>query len=66
MRPVEELYREFCEKIARECDAEAHRYEENPKLQDSDRQFVSALRETGRHLRQEIRRLDANYKIRTG
>ena len=66
MRPIEELYREFCEKVARECDAEADRYEEHPEVQDRDRQFVSALRETGRHLRQEICRLEAHYKARTG
>ena len=64
MGPIEELYRGFCERIARECDDEAERYEQSPKLQDRDRQFVSALRETARRLQQEIRRLDAHYKTR--
>ena len=64
MGPIEELYREFCEKIARECDAEAERYEENPKLQDRDQQLVSALRETAKRMRQEIRRLETHYSTR--
>jgi len=50
--------------MARECEAEAVKYEENPKLQDRDRQFVSALRDRAKGLRQEIRRLDASYSSR--
>ena len=66
MGPIEELYREFCERIAGECEAEAKRYEQHPRLQDRDQQFVSVLRETGRHLRLEVRRLEAHYKSRIG
>lgn len=66
MGPIEQLYREFCEKIARECEEEAERYEQDPRLQDRDQQFVSVLRETCRRLQREVRRLDAQYKSRTG
>ena len=66
MGPIEELYIEFCERIAGECEAEAKRYEQHPRLQDRDQQFVSALRERGRRLRQEVMRLEAQYKSRTG
>jgi hypothetical protein len=64
MGPIEELYRDFCERIARECEAEAERYEENPRLQDRDRQFISSLRERANRLRQEVRRLEAQYNSR--
>ena len=66
MGPIEQLYSEFCVRIARECEAEAQLYEKHPKLQDRDQQFVSVLRETARRLRQEVRRLDANYTGRAG
>jgi hypothetical protein len=66
MGPIEELYRIFCERMASECETEAVRYEDNPELQDHDRQFVSALRENAKRLRQEIRRLDAHYSSRAG
>ena len=64
MGPIEELYRCFCERMADECEAEAVRYQENPHLQDRDRQFVSALRERAQRLREEVRRLDAHYSSR--
>lgn len=66
MGPIEELYRDFCERVARECEAEAERYAQHPQLQDRDRQFVSALQERAQRLRQEIRRLNAQYSSRTG
>ena len=66
MGPIEELYRDFCEKVARECDAEAERYAAHPQLQDRDRQFVSALQERAKRLRQEIGKLDAQYSSRAG
>ena len=64
MGPIEQLYRDFCERMASECEVEAEKYAENPKLQDRDRQFVSALRDRAKGLRQEIRRLDAHYSSR--
>ncbi|MBV9145496.1 MAG: hypothetical protein JO065_06240 [Acidobacteria bacterium] len=61
MGPIETLYRDFCERIARDCEAEAERYEEHPQLEDRDRQFVSVLRERAKRLRQEISRIDSDY-----
>ena len=61
MGPIETLYRDFCERIARDCEAEAERYEEHPQLEDRDRQFVSVLRERAKRLRQEINRIDSDY-----
>jgi hypothetical protein len=66
MGPIEELYRDFCERIAHECELEAERYEKNPKLQDKDRQFVYVLRERAKRLHHESRRLEAEYKRRAG
>jgi hypothetical protein len=66
MGPIEELYRDFCERIARECETEANRYEEHPDLRDADRQYVSSLREKARRLQQEIRRLNEQYSERAG
>ena len=61
MRPIEILYREFCERIAQEFEAEANRYEEHPHLEDADYLFILSLRERANHLREQIRRLDAAY-----
>jgi hypothetical protein len=61
MRPIEKLYREFCEQIAQQCEAEATRYEEHPHLEDADYLFIVSLRERAKHLREQIRRLDAAY-----
>lgn len=66
MGPIEQMYRDFCEKVACECEAEAERYEKHPALQDRDRQFVSVLHDRAKTLRREIRRLDASYSSRAG
>ena len=64
MGPIEELYRGFCERIASEFEREAERYEEHPRLQDRDRQFISVLRDRAKRLRQDIRRLEEHYSGR--
>ena len=61
MRPIEMLYREFCERISQECEAEAKRYEEHPHLEDADYLFIDSLRDRAKYLREQIRRLDAAY-----
>jgi hypothetical protein len=61
MRPIERLYREFCERAARECEAEAKRYEDHLHLEDADYQFIVSLRERAHYLREQIRRMDAAY-----
>jgi hypothetical protein len=61
MRPIERLYREFCERVATECQEEANRYEEHPHLEDADYQFIVSLRQQANHLREQIRRMDAAY-----
>ena len=61
MREIEKLYREFCERIALECEAEANRYEQHPHLEDADYLFIVSLRERAHHLREQIRRMDAAY-----
>jgi hypothetical protein len=61
MRPIERLYREFCERAAMECEAEAKRYEDHLHLEDADYQFIVSLRERAHYLREQIRRMDAAY-----
>lgn len=64
MRSIEDLYREFCERVAQECEAEARRYEDHPDLQDRDHQFIDALRDRAKNFRQQITRIDAAHSSR--
>jgi len=59
LRPIEELYRSFCERLAEELEAEATLYEDHPGIEDDDRQLVSVLRDKSRQWRREIERLES-------
>jgi hypothetical protein len=64
MRPIERQYKDFCGRIAKVCEDEANRYNEDPHLQDADRQFIRVLREKCRQWKQEIQRLDDSYSTK--
>ena len=64
MRPVEKLYRNFCEYIAAVCETEANAYEEHPGLRDADFQFISSLRAKCDEWRQQLRRVEGAYPDR--
>ena len=61
MRPVEKLYRNFCEHIAGVCDTEAKVYEEHPSLHDADFQFISSLRAKSDEWRRQLQRMEGAY-----
>ena len=61
MRPVEKLYRNFCEHIAAICETEARVYEEHPGLHDGDFQFISSLRAKSDEWRHQLRRMKGAY-----
>ncbi len=62
MTPIEQLYREFAERIATACEEEANRYSQHPQLEDSDHQYIRVLRERSRQLKREVAKLDAAYR----
>lgn len=63
MRRIERMYRDFCERIAKDCEDEANRYAKDPDLRESDLQFVRVLRERCKQWRREVERLDAAYPV---
>lgn len=65
MRPVEQMYRNFCIRMAGACEDEANLYDQHDQLQDPDRQFIRVLRERCKQWRREMERLDAAYSIKT-
>ena len=65
MRPIEQLYRNFCERIAELLEDEANAYASHPALQDADQQIIRSLREKCRQWKQQIEKLDRAYSSRT-
>ena len=61
MTTIEKLYRDFCDRMANECEAEANRYDQHPEIQSQDQQFVRVLREKCKQFRQQARQIDSAY-----
>jgi hypothetical protein len=64
VRPIEQLYRQFCECSAKACEDEANRYQQHPELRDADYQLVRVLRERCRQWKRDIEKLDTAYRGR--
>lgn len=64
VRPVEKLYRNFCERLADFCETEAKVYEEHPSLHDGDFQFISSLRAKRNEWREQLQRMEAAHPDR--
>jgi len=62
VRPVETLYRNFCERLAHVCETEAKVYEEHPSLHDEDSQLISSLRAKSNEWRKQLERMEAARK----
>jgi len=61
MTSIEQLYRDFAQRIADACEEEANRYAQHPQLEDSDHQYIRVLRERCRQWKREVAKLDAAY-----
>jgi hypothetical protein len=61
VRPVEKLYRNFCERLANVCETEAQVYEGHPNLQDGDYQFISSLRARRDEWREQRQRMEVAH-----
>jgi hypothetical protein len=58
MTPVEEMYRDFCGRMARALEQQANSYSKHPALEDSDHQLIRALWDKRQQWRQQIEKLD--------
>jgi negative regulator of sigma E activity len=58
MTPVEEMYRDFCARMAKALEQEANSYTEHPALQDSDHQLIRALWDKRQQWKQQIEKID--------
>ena len=59
MSPIEDRYRNFCERLANELEAEAKFYEEHPSLHDREHQLIGFLRDQSREWRQKLEQIEA-------
>jgi len=64
MRPVEQLYKIFCARMAQLLEGEANAYARHPALQDADQQIIRSLRENCRQWKHQIEKLDRAYSSR--
>lgn len=58
------LYKDFSARMAKASEDEANLYANHPDLQDADQQYIRALRETCRHWKRQIEKLEAAHRPR--